>query len=147
MSRTKPHFPGFGRPTYTMVPDELFDELLPDLSGAETKVLLYIIRHTFGWKKNSDNISLKQMAEGIRTRDGRVLDRGAGVSKSAAAQAVKELVDRGVILAVRNRSMEKGDEPTTYTLRFREDPVSKIWTGGSRKWTGPCPDFGHTTNS
>jgi hypothetical protein len=30
-----------------MVPDQLFDELLVELSGAELKVLLYIIRRTF----------------------------------------------------------------------------------------------------
>src|SRR5215207_9360313 len=63
-------FDGFTRPNYTIVPDELFDRLLHQLSGAELKVLLYIIRRTFGFKKDSDRISLKQMAEGIRTRDG-----------------------------------------------------------------------------
>lgn len=44
-------FFGFKSPNYTTVPDELFDILLPRLSGAELKVLLYIVRRTFGWKK------------------------------------------------------------------------------------------------
>jgi hypothetical protein len=132
MSKDDPshHFPGFSSPTYTIVPDELFDDLLSELSGAELKVLLYIIRRTFGFKKDSDTISLKQMAEGIVTRDGRVLDRGAGVAKSAAAQAVKTLREKGYIVHQRNRSHEKGDEPTTYALRFRDAPVSRKWTGG-----------------
>jgi hypothetical protein len=51
-------FKGYSSPNYTPVPDELFDEQLPDLSGAELKLLLYIIRRTFGFKKESDNISL-----------------------------------------------------------------------------------------
>lgn len=29
----KKKFPGFRKPTYTMVPDELFDQLLADLKG------------------------------------------------------------------------------------------------------------------
>ena len=52
------HFQGFRSPRYTQVPDEVFDELMPRLSGAELKVLLYIIRRTFGFKKERDNISL-----------------------------------------------------------------------------------------
>ena len=51
-------FPGFVFPTTTPVPDQLFDELLHRLSGAELKVLLYIVRRTFGFKKQSDDISL-----------------------------------------------------------------------------------------
>ena len=43
-------FRGFRSPSYTQVPDELFDELLVELSGGELKVLLYIIRRTFGFK-------------------------------------------------------------------------------------------------
>ena len=62
-------FQGFRSPNYTQVPDELFDELMSELSGAELKVLLYIIRRTFGFKKDSDNISLSQICNGITTRD------------------------------------------------------------------------------
>jgi hypothetical protein len=62
------HFEGFTVPHYTQVPDELFDTLMPHLSGAELKVLLYIIRRTFGFKKQMDSISLSQMVSGIKTR-------------------------------------------------------------------------------
>ncbi len=44
-------FQGFRSPTYTPVPDELFDDLMSTLSGAGLKVLLYIVRRTFGFKK------------------------------------------------------------------------------------------------
>jgi hypothetical protein len=119
---------GFSRPNYTQVPDDVFDVLLPELTESELKVLLYIIRRTFGFKKDADTISLKQMVEGIRTRDGRQLDRGAGVSKTSAVRGVTGLVEKGIIVAVRNRSTEKGDEPTTYTLHFAEIPVSRFET-------------------
>jgi hypothetical protein len=121
-------YQGFSRPNYTQVPDDVFDILLPELTESELKVLLYIIRRTFGFKKDADTISLKQMVEGIRTRDGRQLDRGAGVSKTSAVRGVTGLVEKGIIVAVRNRSTEKGDEPTTYTLHIAETPVSRFET-------------------
>lgn len=112
-------FRGYAGPNYTPVPDELFDEQLPDLSGAELKVLLYVIRRTFGFKRESDNISLSQMLNGLRTRDGRVLDRGVGLSKKTLLLAIKSLEEQNIILTERRRSQEKGDEPTSYRLNVR----------------------------
>ena len=124
-------FEGFSSPTYTQVPDELFDQLLPDLSGSETKILLYIIRRTFGFKKDSDDISLSQLVKGIHTKGGTQLDRGTGLSKAAVASGLKSLEAKGILISHRNRSKEKGDQATTYSLHFKGDPVSKYWTGGS----------------
>jgi hypothetical protein len=109
-------FRGFRSPNYTPVPDELFDELLVELSGAELKALLYIVRRTFGFKRESDNISLSQMLQGIQTRDGRILDRGVGLSKKTLLLALRSLEDRGIILTERRQSAEKGNEPTAYCL-------------------------------
>jgi hypothetical protein len=111
-----PPFRGFTSPNYTPVPDELFDELLVALSGAELKAVLYIIRRTFGFKRESDTISLSQMLGGIRTRDGRVLDRGVGLSKKTLLLALRSLEERGIILTERRQSAAKGNEPTAYQL-------------------------------
>ncbi len=115
-------FAGFSSPNTTAVPDEFFDLIAPNLSEAELRVALYIIRRTFGFKKRSDDISLKQLVEGIQTKDGRILDRGAGVAKSTAWRGVKGLVTKGIIESTRNASAQRGDEATTYALRFH-DPV------------------------
>jgi DNA-binding transcriptional ArsR family regulator len=118
----------------TIVPDDIFDILLPVCTGAEFKVLAYVVRRTFGFKKDSDTISLKQMVEGITTREGKVLDRGTGLSKSTVAVAIKGLVEKGMIEVQRNSSKEKGDEPTTYRLRFElKAPVSENRTGRGQK--------------
>jgi len=111
-------FPGFRAPSYTMVPDELFDQLLPDLSGAALKVLLYIVRRTFGFKKQCDNISLSQLCCGITTRDGRALDRGTGLSRSTVILALKELTGRNIIIAARHGNDKHGNEATTYQLHM-----------------------------
>ncbi len=140
-------FRGFSAPNFTPVPDELFDELLIELSGAELKALLYIIRRTFGFKKDSDNISLSQMLNGITTREGQVLDRGAGLSKPTLLQALRSLQEKGIIETERQRSAEKGDEPTLYRLKFAGEtrgqkniaPVVKEFDQGGDKETLPGP--------
>lgn len=124
------HYGGFQNPNYTMVPDDLFDVLAPELSGAELRVLLYIIRRTFGFKKVSDSISFSQLVDGIKTRSGQQLDRGTGLSRASVAVAVKGLADKGIVLATKNQSQERGNEPTTYSLNFRQDPWSKNQTRG-----------------
>lgn len=117
-SKEEWEFRGFLSPNTTPVPDEFFDVLAPRLSEAELRVLLYIIRRTFGWKKNSDNISLRQMVEGIQTKDGRIIDLGTGLSKPAVIRAVRALVEHKVIIAIPRQSPEKGFEPTTYSLNL-----------------------------
>jgi len=119
-STVSPSFPGFASPSFTQVPDELFDALMPTLADCELRVLLYIVRRTFGFKREADTISLSQLVSGITTRDGQVLDRGTGLSKATVARGLKGLRDKGVIEAQRNRSAARGDEPTTYRLRFKQ---------------------------
>jgi hypothetical protein len=123
-------YDGFASPNFTQVPDDLFDVLLPVLTDPELRVLLYIIRRTFGFKKQSDEISLRQMVEGITTKDGRVLDRGVGVSKATVARALKGLQAKGIVVATRNRSVIRGNEPTTYSLRFQATPCLSRETRG-----------------
>ncbi|MBV8893785.1 MAG: replication protein [Acidobacteria bacterium] len=138
-ANTSLQFDGFISPRYTQVPDELFDELMAHLSGAELKVLLYIIRRTFGFKKDSDNISLNQICKGIKTRVGEVIDKGTGLSLSTVQIALKGLIEKNCVVTVRNRSKEKGDEPTTYSLNilrytdYRQGGIPKIGNGGYRK--------------
>ncbi len=117
-------FGGFDSPTTTQVPDAFFDVVAPELGEAELRVALYIIRRTFGFKKDSDTISLRQMVEGITTKDGRVLDRGTGLKKSAVANALNGLERKGIIVTRRNRSAERGNEPTTYALHIKGHPLS-----------------------
>ncbi len=112
-------FDGFASPNFTQVPDELFDVLMPQLSDAELRVLLYIVRRTFGFKRDTDAISLSQMVSGITTREGQVLDRGTGLSKATVARGLAGLRAKGVILAERRSSVQRGNEATTYRLRFK----------------------------
>jgi phage replication O-like protein O len=117
--RTLPSFQGFQFPTTTPVPDEVFDVLMSQLSGAEIKVLLYICRRTLGFKKAADTISLNQIAQGITTKDGRVLDRGTGLSKRHVQRALKRLEAQHIIKVHRLRDETGLNEVNTYSLHFQ----------------------------
>lgn len=130
-------FAGYSRPNYTPVPDQLFDEQLPDLSGAELKVLLYLMRRIFGFKKESDNVSLNQLLHGITTRAGVQLDRGTGLSRSTLIDALKGLVEKGHIIAEQRSSRERGNEATNYRLNIIPfTPGTETERGASGNRTG-----------
>lgn len=141
------NFRGFEHPTTTPVPDLLFDHIMQDLNESELKVLLYIIRRTFGFKKKSDDISLSQMVHGIKTKDGRVLDRGTGFSKTTVTRAVRSLKKKNLIEAKRNTDPERGNLPTTYTLKFYPPSPAGETRGVSPVKQGLVPPVKHTTNS
>ena len=50
------YFEGLDEPNTTPMPDVFYDEVFPRLKEAEIRVLLYIVRRTFGFKKSSDHI-------------------------------------------------------------------------------------------
>ncbi len=140
-----PNPPGFLRPTTTPTPDDLFDIWLPELTGAELKILLYIIRRTFGFKKDSDAISLAQICGGITTRDGRVLDRGTGVCRTTAYKALQKLEGRGLIHVERRQTIQGDSATNVYRLRFRgfeggSEGVDESDDGGSPKMHLPVDE-------
>lgn len=134
------NFTGIKSPNYTQVPDVVIDMLMADFSGAEFKVLLYIIRRTFGFKKDADYISLSQMVNGIKTRDGKIIDRGTGLTKKYVIAALKVLEGIGIIKKIKRRSPERGDETNYYTLNLNNidaiPPVSKGNRGGEKRKQG-----------
>ncbi|MEM0503580.1 MAG: replication protein [Archaeoglobaceae archaeon] len=132
------HFEGFSLPRYTQVPDEVFDVLMPHLGEADLKVLLYIVRRTFGFKKESDAISFNQFLKGIRKSDGTYLDYGCGIKhRTTLSKALKRLERMGVIVS-RKIVDEKGvRQATVYSLRFKEHSViSEKGRGSARSELG-----------
>ena len=110
-------FEGFPDPHWTQVPDLVFDGMLPDLSGAELKVLLYLIRRTYGFKKDGDSITFSQLCHGIRRSDGTVIDRGTGLSKSTVSLAIKTLEEKHLIEVSRDLTAVGDAEVNYYTVR------------------------------
>lgn len=72
-------------PNHTQTPNELFDDHMRTMTGAELKVILAICRKTFGWHKAHDRISTSQMME------------LTGLSNTAVINAIKKLMGRGLV--------------------------------------------------
>jgi phage replication O-like protein O len=122
-------FQGFQLPNTTQIPNEVFDTLMSHLSGGELKVLLYICRRTFGFRKDSDSISLTQIAHGITTKTGKVLDHGTGLCKRHVINALKALEKKNIIIITRTVDETGLNAVNTYSLnmpapaRAEETPV------------------------
>jgi phage replication O-like protein O len=135
-------FKGFTLPTYTQVPDDLFDFLLPTLNEAELKVLLYIIRRTLGFKKHQDQISLSQIEKGTKH------DRGVGLSKRTIIRALQSLEKRNCIFIHREKDDQGINLINMYSLKL-VNGTQKYYTtdGGVTHDTTPLSDTGDTTKS
>lgn len=101
-------FPGYGAPRFTMIPDVLLDRQLPELGHAELKVLLVIMRKTYGWQKDADRISLSQLAE------------LTGLSRQSVSTATQTLEERGYILVERTEASRGESAVNVYRLRIRK---------------------------
>ena len=84
-------------PNSTQIPNVLLDIIIPQISEADGKCLLYICRRTYGFHKERDRISLSQFVDGIKNKDGKQLDCGAGLSRPAVVEALKNLVGSGLV--------------------------------------------------
>ena len=102
----------------TIFPDALLDRVMAHLTGAEFKVLAYVVRRTFGFRKDTDTISLDQICSGVKRFDGRPMDLGTGLSKKTAIAALKGLEEKGVIVAQRRVSRDRGNLPTSLAVRL-----------------------------
>ncbi len=76
----------------------ILDNYWNALSGSEQKTLDYILRRTWGWKKESDQISLSQLEKGIKN-----FDKGIGLSRPTIVKSLKELQSKGFIKKSKGR--------------------------------------------
>ena len=128
MAKSDFHYNGFADPNYTPVPDDVFDLIAPNLTESELRVLLYVVRRTFGFRKTSDAISVSQMERGITTREGTVLDLGTGLSRTAIRTGCRGLIDKGILTVDRVLSPDGDYETNVYSLCFATPGVGQQMT-------------------
>lgn len=116
-------FRGFTHPNTTSIPDEYFDFVSPRLNGSEVKLMNYLMRRTYGFKKESDAVSISQMLHGIVRRDGSRLDEGCGLAKSSILAALNSLEAKGLIVRRRQIDFRGGFLATNYTVNRQPDPL------------------------
>lgn len=97
-------FPGFPPDQQTWNFPNIINGFVNQLTGAEFKVLWYILRHTYGWQKEKDRISLTQFENGIFSRkNNRWLDRGTGLTRQTIITALKSLEAMGFIKKTKSK--------------------------------------------
>jgi hypothetical protein len=111
-------------PDFTMVPNVVFDMILPHLDGGEAKVLFFLIRETYGWHSQAVQLSLPQVCA------------GAGVSRRTAAEALKSFEARGMVRVERTTG-QHGKESNIYALLITEDRKYISYTSAGQKIADP----------
>jgi len=132
-------------PNFLQVPNAVIDELLPDLTGAELKCYLVVIRKTKGWNKESDNISISQFM------------KATGLSNSAVIKACESLVKYGLLIkqngarntgvyAVNSYSKTTCEESSQVTCE-ESSPVKKVHSTCEESSQVTCEKSSHTINN
>jgi len=75
----------YAPPRYTQTPNSLLDTHMPDMGEAELKVVLAVVRQTFGWHKRKDKISLSQLEE------------LTGLTRKSVIAGIEQARERGVL--------------------------------------------------
>jgi phage replication O-like protein O len=120
----------FNSPNFTQIPNDFLETCLPELGEVELKVLLVIMRKTFGYHKKRDQISLSQ------------LQKYTGSSATNILLAVKCLIEKGVI--TKYTEGPAGKQVTLYELVVHEDSnnsyPSQIISTPPNNLLAPPPD-------
>lgn len=95
---------------YSKMPNALADDWLRDLGLAETKVLIVVMRKTWGWHKSRDHISLSQLEE------------LTGLERRHIINGAKSLCERGLLRRI--TTGPKGRQTTEYELLMPGDSNS-----------------------
>lgn len=111
------------RPNFTQIPNVVFDHWMAILTPAEFKVLLCICRKTFGWHKEKDRISLKQIAD------------LTGLSRQSVINNIENLIAAGLVVKFKKKDSLTGDEPNCYEICVHEIEDEEV--GGSTKFIPP----------
>lgn len=97
---------GFNAPNTTQTPDALF-AMMPAMNEAELRVTLYLVRQTFGWRREWSK------PEHSTTP---ALARGTGLTEKGVRAGVRDGMDRGTI------ERANASETRSYTYRIRVAP-------------------------
>ena len=111
---------------FTAVPNEVIDTHMRELSGAEVKVLLVILRSTFGWHRETKALSLARIAE------------LAGLSSGSCSDApTASLAVKNLIVKHRQTTEKGGYGSTVYEPAFDASPYSTDREGSSTDREAP----------
>jgi len=118
-------FEGFEKPkqNWTQSPNMLID-ILPQIETvSEVKVILYILRHTWGYHDTEKKITLDEFESGRKRKDGSRIDNGTGLTVPSIRDGLKRAQEHGFI-TVEIDDRDKGRVKKFYSLTMKQDANS-----------------------
>jgi hypothetical protein len=96
---SEPKFNGFVPPTqnWSKLPHQLIDALHLIETEAEIKVILYILRHTWGYHDEEKKITMDEFCNGRKRQNGTRIDNGTGLTKNAVKDGINRAIEHGFI--------------------------------------------------
>lgn len=124
-------------PNSFQVPNAIIDEVMAELSGAELKCYLAILRKTKGWGKESDAISVTQLMD------------VTGLSNRAVIDACNHLVERNLIsqdAGSRGVKIFSVNLCNNFTSE-KSSPVKKVHSTSEKSSLVTSEESSHTENN
>jgi DNA-binding PadR family transcriptional regulator len=92
-------FKGFesSKQNWSKLPHQLI-EALPNIKTiGEMKVIIYTLRHTWGYQDNYKKITLDEFENGRKRKDGSRIDNGTGLTKPTIVDGIKRAIADGFL--------------------------------------------------
>src|SRR5215510_9658615 len=99
-------------PNFTQTPNVFFDEIVKTLNEGELRILLIILRQTFGWHKLEDWITLKMLSE------------KTGYDRRSICRILERLIEKKLVL--KRIDGELGMQKCYYSLVLESEEKEKI---------------------
>lgn len=135
-------FTGFDEPleNWSKLPHAFIGALPLITSLAELKVVLYVLRHTWGYREyeTAKHITTDEFANGRKKKDGTRIDKGIGMSEPSIRSGVRSALEHGFI-KVTVDSTDLARIEKAYQLNIHEServkdlpPEGKEFTSGGK---------------
>ncbi len=110
-------------PNFTQYPNEILDNWMPHLSGNQTKIVNVFVRQIYGYHKDYDRISIRQISQ------------KTGISTSKVFKDVKNLISIGCI-----KILKKGDKNNAHLYQILNITEELPQREHSRRSKGVTPE-------
>jgi hypothetical protein len=122
------------------VPTEIIRKWMPTLTLYEMRCYLYIADHTWGYRKEWDEISISQFCQGRKNAAGEYIDHGIGRGRTVVKKALDALYLLGLIRI--RRHVSKGNSyALTLPSHIKEQAALAAEAEKARRAAMP-PDIG-----
>lgn len=139
---------------WSMMPNEFID-IMPQIETlAEMKVVLYVLRHTWGYSDQFKKITMDEFVNGRKRKDGTRIDNGLGMTPASIRDGIKRAIAHGLIIVTEDNT-DLARQKRYYSLacadtETEDEPIAEIpdETGGQKLTPNPiqgvkdCPPGG-----